>query len=180
MNDYAEANISTQQPPPGEDARLPRADGHEGRPPGAQKAPGQGPQAPDAFTLLGRTALSQRARLRNSTDFRSVYENGRRFDGRLMTVFILPNEFGQHRLGITASRKMSRLAVKRNRAKRLIREAFRQSAAEMQSLRASYDWVFNTRRALLEVKAGAVLEELRGLIARLKLGEKVSEEKAGL
>lgn len=97
-----------------------------------------------------------------------------------MTVFILPNEFGQHRLGITASRKMSRHAVKRNRAKRLIREAFRQSAAEMQSLRASYDWVFNTRRALLEVKAGAVVEELRGLIARLKLGEKVSEEKAGL
>lgn len=91
-----------------------------------------------------------------------------------MTVFILANGFGQQRLGITASRKMARHAVKRNRAKRLIREAFRLSAAELKTLGINYDWVFNARRSLLDVKVHAVLEELRALIERLRLGEKNS------
>jgi len=122
--------------------------------------------------------LSQKsARLRNSTEFRTVYENGKRFDGRLMTVFILANEFGQHRLGITASRKMARHAVKRNRAKRLIREAFRLSAGDLDALGARYDWVFNARRGLLEVKADAVIAELRVLVDRLRLGEQDSSTK---
>lgn len=95
-----------------------------------------------------------------------------------MTVFVLANELGQHRLGITASRKMSRHAVKRNRAKRLIREAFRLSTPELSGLGAQYDWVFNARRSLLGVKAAAVVEDLQLLINRLRLGEKGSAGKA--
>lgn len=94
-----------------------------------------------------------------------------------MTVFILANDLGRHRLGITASRKMARLAVKRNRAKRLIREAFRLSAGELGTLGGKYDWVFNARRSLLEVKAGAVIEELQVLIDRLRLGEQDSAKR---
>jgi ribonuclease P protein component len=96
----------------------------------------------------------------------------------LVTVFVLANGFGQHRLGITASRKMVRRAVKRNRAKRLIREAFRLSADDLKGLGATYDWVFNARRALLDVKTGAVVEELRGLIGRMRLGDGKAPEKA--
>lgn len=95
-----------------------------------------------------------------------------------MTVFILANELGRHRLGITASRKMARHAVKRNRAKRLIREAFRLSAAELDALGAKYDWVFNARRGLLDVKTGAVIAELQVLIDRLRRGERDSSKKA--
>lgn len=122
--------------------------------------------------------MAQKPRLRHSTEFRSVYENGRRYDGRLVTLFVLANELGQHRLGITASRKMARRAVQRNRAKRLIREAFRLSVSELETLGARYDWVFNARRSLLEVKVDAVIEEFRVLINRLRLGEAVAAEKA--
>jgi ribonuclease P protein component len=96
----------------------------------------------------------------------------------LVTLFVLANELGQHRLGITASRKMARRAVQRNRAKRLIREAFRLSVSELETLGARYDWVFNARRSLLEVKVDAVIEEFRVLINRLRLGEAVAAEKA--
>lgn len=95
-----------------------------------------------------------------------------------MTVFILANESEQHRLGITASRKMARHAVARNRAKRLIREAFRLSAAELDKLGSKFDWVFNARRGLLEVKTEAVVAELRVLFDRLRLGEQDSTKKA--
>ena len=114
------------------------------------------------------------ARLRKSAEFRAVYEGGRRLDGRLVTAFVLPTRLERHRLGITASRKMSRLAVKRNRAKRLLREAFRLMGNELGSLRNRYDWVFNARRLIIEVKADAVAVDLRRIIAQVGRSEQRS------
>jgi ribonuclease P protein component len=118
--------------------------------------------------------LPNDARLRKSAEFRAVYEGGRRFDGRLVTAFVLPTRLEQHRLGITASRKMSRLAVKRNRAKRLLREAFRLTGSELAGLENSYDWVFNARRLIIEAKAEAVAADLRRIIAQVGRNEQTS------
>lgn len=112
--------------------------------------------------------------MRKPAEFRAVYDGGRRFDGRLVTAFVLPNGLEQHRLGITASRKMSRLAVKRNRAKRLLREAFRSNGNELDALRNVYDWVFNARRLIVEEKADAVAAELRRIIAQVGRSEQAS------
>jgi len=118
--------------------------------------------------------LPNDARLRKPAEFRAVYEGGRRFDGRLVTAFVLPTRLEQHRLGITASRKMSRLAVNRNRAKRLLREAFRLTGGELAVLRNRYDWVFNARRLIIEEKADAVAADLRRIIAQVGRNEKPS------
>jgi ribonuclease P protein component len=112
--------------------------------------------------------LPQNARLRNSAEFRAVYGKGSRFDGRLVTVFVLSNGLEHQRLGITASRKMARHAVDRNRAKRLLREAFRLSRPEFASLKTNYDWVFNVRRAIIGTKLDAVIEDLRRVLARIR------------
>ena len=114
------------------------------------------------------------ARLRKSAEFRAVYEEGRRFDGRLVTAFVLPTRLEQHRLGITASRKLSRLAVNRNRAKRLLREAFRLTGSELAGLRNRYDWVFNARRLIIGAKAEAVAADLRRIIAQVGRSEQKS------
>jgi ribonuclease P protein component len=123
--------------------------------------------------------LPQNARLRNSAEFRAVYGKGSRFDGRLVTVFILPNGLDCHRLGITASRKMARHAVDRNRAKRLLREAFRLRRPEFDSLRTKYDWVFNVRRAILGTKLDAVVEDLRRVLAQVGRGERETSGESG-
>jgi ribonuclease P protein component len=118
--------------------------------------------------------LPKDASLRKSAEFRAVYDRGRRFDGRLVTAFVLPTRLEQHRLGITASRKMSRLAVKRNRAKRLLREAFRLTGGELGSLINRYDWVFNARRLIIEEKVDAVAVDLRRIIAQVGRSEQRS------
>lgn len=116
---------------------------------------------------MTNSLIRRHSHLQNSSEFRVVYAHGRRYEGRFLTAFIYPNNLAYHRLGITASRKTSRSAVERNRLKRLLREAFRLSEDDLSGLRARYDWVLNARRALLQAKVAAPLEELKRIIVRV-------------
>jgi ribonuclease P protein component len=109
--------------------------------------------------------------LRKPSEFRRVYAEGKRFEGRFITVFITPSGGEFQRLGITASKKAVGNAVQRNRAKRLLREAFRLSRAELNELSMKFDWVLNARRSLLRVKLEKPLEEFRQIVAKVKNSE---------
>lgn len=124
--------------------------------------------------------MSQTTTLRHSSEFRIVYDQGKRYDGRLMTAFVRRNDCPQHRLGITASRKLARSAVKRNRVKRLLRETFRLSSEDLQGTQVSYDWVLNAKRSLLDVKLAAVLEDFQRILARLTNDDSLAHGKAEL
>ena len=166
-SNYAEENISTEQPPPREKARVQGEDGDEERPRRAEAPPREGAQAPDRTSLLS-FRLPKEARIAKRADFLRVYEHGKRFEGRFMTVFILPGAAGFHRLGVTASKKAIGGAVERNRAKRLLREAFRLSRAELDTVPVRYDWVLNARKSLLAVKLDRPMEEFRSIIEQVK------------
>lgn len=172
MTDYAKAHISTEQSSPRQDTRVQAADVNQGWPSGAQETPREGAQTPHPVALLKPgEGFPKDARLRNPAEFRLVYATGKRYEGRLFTAFVRPNGLERQRLGITASKKVSRRAVERNRLKRLLRETFRLSGQTLGGLAGRYDWVLNPRRALLDAKLAAPLREFEEIVARVRLHE---------
>ncbi len=167
MTIYAKENFSTEQPPPRQETRVQSANGNQERTRRFETPPRQRSQSIDRQTLLD-FRLPKENRLRKPGEFRLVYERGKRFEGRFVTVFIMPSGGDFQRLGITASKKISNKAHDRNRAKRLLREAFRLSRAELNELDTKFDWVLNARRSLLRVKVEKPLEEFRQIVSKVR------------
>jgi ribonuclease P protein component len=105
--------------------------------------------------------------LRGSHDFQKVYRKGKRYEGVLITAFVLPNNLSHNRFGITASRKALGKAVHRNRARRLLRETFRLRKSLLLELQKRYDWVLNAKGRLASLKLTAAIEEFEKLVSRV-------------
>lgn len=80
--------------------------------------------------------------------------------GQFFQVFFRRNEQGDARLGIVAGRKAAGIAVRRNFARRLIRETFRLARPAL----AGADFVVRVVRPLARVDARAARDELNELL----------------
>jgi ribonuclease P protein component len=176
---YAEANVSTEQSTPRQDARISRAHGHQKRAAGAEAASREGPQTPESVALLmnhapatAANALPKRRRISARSDFQKVYAEGQRYDGRLMAAFLRANNLLEHRIGVTASTKAIGKSVDRNRAKRLLRELFRRNQSEIGGLKRNYDWVLNGKRALLSSTEELRFREFRRIVEQVVRDER--------
>ena len=170
-SNYAKENLSTKQSPQSEETRLQSENGDQERTRRFETPQSERTQGINGQTLL-TACLPKAERLRKPGDFRRVYGGAaKRFDGRFMTVFIMPSATTEQRLGITASKKISTKAHDRNRCKRLLRETFRLSKAEIGLLETKFDWVLNARRSLLQVKLEKPLAEFRQIIEKVKIFE---------
>ena len=107
--------------------------------------------------------LPRRSRVRSARDFRQVYRRGRRVHGSSLTLVALPRTAPGCRLGLSVS-KAHGPAVRRNKIKRLFREAFR---LERAAFAGSYDVVMipqpRDTYTLAELRA-----ELIALLQRLQ------------
>ena len=86
-------------------------------------------------------------RILKRDDFRRVYDQGRKLQARYFTAFIVASKEGERpRIGLTATRKIGN-SVERNRARRLLREAFRKNKWLVPP---GLDIVINVKRPLVE------------------------------
>lgn len=96
-------------------------------------------------------------------EFRRAYYRGRAFSTPVVVVYILKNRKGVNRLGLTASKKTG-TAVSRNRARRIMKEAYRLLEG---SLPIGYDYVLVARSRTAEVKTIDVMRALEKAAAKL-------------
>ena len=107
--------------------------------------------------------FTKASRVRRRGEFTRVFDLALRAHGRYFTVLMAPNTAGTTRLGIVASRKLGD-AVRRNRAKRLIREVFRQTPP----LPAwqGVDLVVIPRRELFDAAYSSLQSDFRAVVKR--------------
>ncbi|WP_183411447.1 ribonuclease P protein component [Litorivivens lipolytica] len=84
------------------------------------------------------------SRLLNARDFKNVFDHARlKVSSPELLFLAVPNHLPHARLGLVIAKKNVRLAVQRNRVKRIIRESFRQ-----QQVVTGLDIVVLARRGL--------------------------------
>jgi len=71
-----------------------------------------------------------KSRLKKSFEFQRVYQRAKRSGDEWLLVFAIVNELEYSRLGLSVSRKYG-VSVRRNRVKRVLREAFRLSTDQI-------------------------------------------------
>ncbi len=105
-----------------------------------------------------RYAFPKESRLRASGDFERVYRHRRSVSDERLILYARPNELAHSRFGTSVSRKVGD-AVRRNRWKRLLREAYRLARHE---LPAGLDFV-----AIPRTIEPASLDDLRQSLLKL-------------
>ncbi len=97
--------------------------------------------------------------------YKRVFDRGRSFKGRLLVAWRYSSPDADRKAGVVVSKKTFHDAVDRNRAKRLMREAYRLlvKAGEMPE---ATEWIFIARAAIRGRMCADVMEEMRRLCAR--------------
>lgn len=94
--------------------------------------------------------------LKQNKDFRRLYYRGKSKASSCIVTYVMKNRSGEISYGITTGKKIGN-AVKRNRARRLIRAAFSELEHRLNN---SYDIVFVARTRTSQVKMQEVKAQM--------------------
>ncbi len=114
--------------------------------------------------------MNRKYRLTSSTDFKRVRRTGKSYAHPLAILVVSPNDLTISRFGVTAGRALGN-AVRRNRAKRRLREALRRFIPRIAS---GQDVVLIARPALNDASWSEVLNALATLLEHAGLLEEVA------
>lgn len=92
----------------------------------------------------------------HGTEFDNVFQHGQRSADRFFTILFNQNFLNRPRLGFAISKQKVRLAVGRNRLRRLVRESFRLRAAGLPAV----DLVVLARDAAKAAPSGELVASL--------------------
>ena len=109
--------------------------------------------------------MQRKFRLSRSTDFKRVRRDGKSYAHPLLVLIAIENQLSITRVGVAAGKSVGN-AVKRNRAKRLIRAAARELYPQTAS---GYDLVLIARSPIIQVKMPKVRTALQQLLQRASL-----------
>ncbi len=111
-------------------------------------------------------ALNRALRLRKSSDFQRVRQQGRSVMSRLLILAWTPNDIASVRIGFVISKRISKHAVTRNYIKRLLSEAIRPVLADLPQ---GLDIVFSARGQIVGADLFTLRQDIITLLRRARL-----------
>lgn len=100
--------------------------------------------------------MSDYITLKENRDFQRLYKHGKSFVSPVLVIYLSKNKTNNLRYGITTGKKIGN-AVRRSRARRVIRAAFWELAPK---LKRGYDIVFVARGKTPFVKSTQILSDM--------------------
>jgi len=109
--------------------------------------------------------VQRQFRLTRSIDFKRVRHDGKSYAHPLLVLIAKESQLPITRVGVAAGKSVGN-AVKRNRAKRLIRAATRELYPQ---IKPGYDLVLIARSPIIQVKMSQLQDALQQLLQRASL-----------
>jgi ribonuclease P protein component len=106
--------------------------------------------------------MNRKYRLTGSTNFKRVRRNGKSYAHPLVILIACPNALEDSRFGFTAGKALGN-AVRRNRAKRLLREVLRRN---LTNIKGGWDAILIARPMLIEVDWSEIQLAVRSVLKR--------------
>jgi ribonuclease P protein component len=124
----------------------------------------EGQPTPRRQPRTGGEGLPPHERLLRRADYLRCYRTGRRRQGALVALYLVANQLGHPRIGVTTSRKVGN-AVVRHRLKRWIKETYRRWSGR--GSLAPLDLVAHLKPEAKSASFGDVQRDLLGLLQGL-------------
>lgn len=153
-----EADVSAKPTPAGQDSWVPRANEDQRWAEGIEAAAGKGAQTAERLSRR----LARHERLTGRAEFQALFEHGKRVERRSLIVRWRETDTAT-RAGFAVSR-LVRGAVRRNRVRRRLREAYR---ATREAAPACVALVVFGRPGALSVEFGALVDEMRDALVAI-------------
>jgi len=103
--------------------------------------------------------------LRRKSDFSAIYKKGKSVGEKYVVLFYKKNDLTYNRTAFLASKKVGN-SIRRNRARRLMKESYREIK---DNLAESYDFIFIARNTICNSKCADVKKSMEAAIKKAKL-----------
>ncbi|MEG0829524.1 MAG: ribonuclease P protein component [Anaerovoracaceae bacterium] len=106
--------------------------------------------------------------LRRQKDFSTIYNKGKSIGERYVVVFYRRNNLSYNRISFLASKKIGNSVI-RNRARRLMKESYRQI---FHLFGVGYDIIFIGRKTIIDSKCADVKKSMEAAAKKAKIIKK--------
>lgn len=110
--------------------------------------------------------LKKQFRVTENRDFQIIYKKGKYGQEKAFKINFLGNRRSFSRFTVVVSKKTEKSAVKRNRAKRVFREAIR---AVYPEIKDGYDFIINIKKEGLATDLESVKKEIKEILKKNNL-----------
>ena len=103
--------------------------------------------------------------LNKNKNFKYVYNRGKNVVSPILVTYVVKNKLGINRIGITTSKKIGN-AVERNRARRIIKVAYRNCYSQ---IKTGYDLVFVARNKTVKSNSNQIYDVMKLHLSHLNI-----------